>query len=196
MTAEREVPLVNLANILTVSRLALVPIFLLFLFQNDGHEPWWRFAAWVVFAIAAITDRYDGHIARKRGLVTNFGKIADPIADKALTGAALVGLSVLGDLPWWVTLVILVREIGITLIRLALLSYQVIPASNGGKLKTFVQICAIGLYVLPWPPWLEWVRIALMAAALILTVGTGIDYVVRAIKIVANGKQSSPAKPV
>lgn len=189
MIPERPVPLVNLPNILTVSRILLVPLFLVFLFEGDGHDTWWRIASWAVFATAAITDRYDGHIARKRGLITNFGKIADPIADKALTGSALVGLSILGDLPWWVTIVILAREIGITLLRLALLRYEVIPASAGGKLKTFIQVCAIGLYVLPFPESMEWFRIAWMAAALLLTVVTGLDYVLKSIKIVAAGRQ-------
>ncbi|AZI57947.1 CDP-diacylglycerol--glycerol-3-phosphate 3-phosphatidyltransferase [Nakamurella antarctica] len=194
MIPDRPVPLVNLPNILTVSRILLVPIGLIFLFQGDGHEPWWRVAAWTIFAIAAITDRYDGHIARKRGLITNFGKIADPIADKALTGAALVSLSILGDIYWWVTIVILSREIGITLLRLALLRYEVIAASAGGKLKTFVQICAIGLYVLPFPGFLEWFRFGFMALALLLTVGTGLDYIVKAVKIVASGRKRATNK--
>lgn len=194
MTPEKTVPLVNLPNILTVSRLFLVPLFLLFLFQDSGHDAGWRWLAFGVFAVAAITDRYDGHIARKRGLVTNFGKVADPIADKALTGSALIALSLLNDLPWWVTVVILVREFGITLLRLALLRYEVIPASAGGKLKTIVQIFAIGFYLMPLPDFLSWFRIAWMAAAVLLTVITGVDYIVKAIRIVANGRTST-AKP-
>jgi CDP-diacylglycerol--glycerol-3-phosphate 3-phosphatidyltransferase len=190
----RPVPLVNLPNALTVTRLLLVPLFLLFLFQQDGQDAGWRWLAFGVFAVAAITDRYDGHIARKHGLVTNFGKVADPIADKALIGSALIGLSILHDLAWWVTVVILVREVGITLLRLALLRYEVIPASAGGKLKTLVQVFAIGFYLMPLPDFLNWFRITWMAAATILTVVTGGDYVVRAVKIVAHGRQSS-AKP-
>ena len=143
--------LVNLPNALTVLRLILVPVFLLALFAEGGHDTTWRWIAWAIFAIAAITDRFDGHIARKRGQVTDFGKIADPIADKALTGSALIGLSMLGDLAWWVTLVILIREVGVTLLRFAVLRYGVISASPGGKAKTFVQIIAIGLYILPLP---------------------------------------------
>jgi len=189
------VPLVNLPNILTVTRLLLVPLFLLFLFQGDGSDAGWRWLAFGVFAVAAITDRYDGHIARKRGLVTNFGKVADPIADKALTGSALVALSLLNELPWWVTVVILVREFGITLLRLAMLRYEVMPASSGGKLKTLVQVFAIGFYLMPLPDFLNWFRIGWMGAAVLLTVLTGVDYVVKAIKIVAGGRQST-AKPV
>ncbi len=197
MIQSRPAPVVNLPNALTLARLLLVPLFLLFLFSGGGHDTGWRLLATGVFAVAAITDRYDGRIARKRGLVTNVGKVADPIADKALTGGALIGLSILGDLPWWVTVTILVREVGITLLRLALLRYQVIPASSGGKLKTLVQIFAIGLYLLPLPDALEWVRIAVMAAAVVLTVATGIDYIVKSVRIVVGARQpaGSPANP-
>ena len=104
----------NVANALTILRLVLVPVFLVLLFHDDGHDDAWRVLAFLAFAVASVTDRIDGEIARKRGLVTDFGKIADPIADKALIGAALIGLSLLGDLPWWVTVVVLVREIGVT----------------------------------------------------------------------------------
>jgi CDP-diacylglycerol---glycerol-3-phosphate 3-phosphatidyltransferase len=172
----------NIANVLTGVRLVLVPVFLILLFVGDGHETFWRIAAFVVFAIAVITDRFDGALARSYGMVTEFGKLADPIADKALIGAALIGLSMLGDLPWWVTVVIMVREIGITVLRFAVLRRGVIPASRGGKLKTLVQAVAIGLFVLPLSgPWMTgaW---AVMWAAVLLTVVTGVDYVVSAIR--------------
>ncbi len=183
------VSLVNLPNALTVLRLILVPVFLLALFAEGGHDPTWRWIACAVFALAAITDRYDGHIARKRGQVTDFGKIADPIADKALTGSALIGLSMLGDLAWWITLVILVREIGITLLRLAVIRYGVIAASPGGKAKTLVQIIAIGLYILPLPEPLQWFAAGTMGLALILTVATGVDYCVRAAVLYSNARR-------
>ncbi|MGE2718617.1 CDP-diacylglycerol--glycerol-3-phosphate 3-phosphatidyltransferase [Mycolicibacterium celeriflavum] len=172
----------NIANVLTGVRMALVPVFLVFLFVGDGHETFWRIAAFVVFTVAVITDRFDGALARSYGMVTEFGTLADPIADKALIGAALIGLSMLGDLPWWITVVILIREIGITALRFAVLRHGVIPASRGGKLKTLVQGVAIGLFVLPLSgAWLAsaWV---IMWAAVILTVLTGIDYVVSAIR--------------
>ena len=175
----------NLANILTGVRMALVPVFLVVLFVGDGHETFWRIMAFAVFTVAVITDRFDGALARSYGMVTEFGTLADPIADKALIGSALVGLSMLGDLPWWVTGVILAREIGVTVLRFAVLRHGVIPASRGGKLKTLVQGVAIGLFVLPlsaWPdPWLTtaWV---IMWAAIVLTVLTGVDYVVSAIR--------------
>jgi CDP-diacylglycerol--glycerol-3-phosphate 3-phosphatidyltransferase len=172
----------NVANVLTGVRMALVPVFLLALFAGDGHETRWRVIAFVIFAAAVITDRVDGALARSFDLVTEFGKLADPIADKALIGAALIGLSLLGDLPWWVTIVILVREIGVTILRFAVLRRGVIPASRGGKLKTLVQALAIGLFVLPLSgAWLTgaWV---LMWAAVVLTVVTGLDYVVSALR--------------
>jgi CDP-diacylglycerol--glycerol-3-phosphate 3-phosphatidyltransferase len=169
--------LVNLANVLTGLRLVLVPIFLLALFAGDGHQTKSRIAAFVIFAVAVITDRLDGTLARKYGMVTAFGTLADPIVDKALIGAALIGLSVLGDLPWWITVLILFREIGITALRFVVLHRGVIPASRGGKLKTLVQSVAIGLFVLPLTgPWLvaSWV---VMAVAIVLTVITGVYYV-------------------
>ncbi|MFI6601164.1 CDP-diacylglycerol--glycerol-3-phosphate 3-phosphatidyltransferase [Nonomuraea sp. NPDC050536] len=168
----------NIANGLTVARLALVPFFVVcMLIPGTG----WRLAALGVFAVASITDHLDGELARRYGLITDFGKIADPIADKALTGAALVCLSILNELPWWVTIVILGREVGITLLRLMLLRRAVIPASYGGKVKTVLQIAAIVLYLLPGvPDVLKWV---VMGAALVVTVATGADYVIRAIQL-------------
>lgn len=177
------VPVVNIANVLTVLRIALVPVFLLVLFVDDGQDTVWRIAATVVFAVAAITDRVDGQLARKYGLVTDFGKMADPIADKALIGAALVGLSVLGDLPWWVTAVIAVREIGITLVRFAVIRHGVIPAGRGGKLKTLVQSFAIGLYLFPLPDQVQFAAVSLMGLAVVLTVYTGVDYIVQAVRL-------------
>lgn len=177
--------MVNVPNLLTGLRLVLVPVFLVFLFAGDGHETASRIAAFVVFAVAVITDRIDGSLARSYGVVSEFGKLADPIADKALMGAALIGLSMLGDLPWWVTIVILVREIGVTLLRFAVIKRGVIPASRGGKLKTLVQAIAIGLFILPlhnWPPIWQTIAWAVMWVAIALTVVTGIDYVVSALR--------------
>ena len=126
-----------------------MPVFGWALFQDHGTDTTWRIVAFVVFAVASATDRLDGDLARRRGLVTDVGKMADPIADKALTGTALVGLSALDLLPWWVTVVILARELGITLLRFWVIRHGVIPASRGGKYKTFLQTVAIGLYLLP-----------------------------------------------
>ncbi|MGH3872304.1 MAG: CDP-diacylglycerol--glycerol-3-phosphate 3-phosphatidyltransferase [Pseudonocardiaceae bacterium] len=185
-----DVPLWNLANLLTMSRLALVPAFLLALFTADGTDPWWRVTAAIVFAVASITDRLDGDLARRRGLVTDFGAIADPIADKALIGAALVGMSLLGELDWWITILIGVRELGVTVLRLWVLRYGVIPASRGGKIKALAQVVAIGLYVLPLPPSAYLVRWVVMGIALVFTVVTGIDYVMRALRLRATGRRA------
>jgi CDP-diacylglycerol--glycerol-3-phosphate 3-phosphatidyltransferase len=173
----------NIANALTVLRLVLVPVFLIQLLHDDGENNAWRVAAFVTFAIASVTDRIDGELARKRGLVTDFGQIADPIADKALIGAALVGLSLLDELWWWVTVLILVREIGVTLLRFFVIRHGVMPASRGGKLKTLLQGLAIGMFVLPLPSGLHWVAVGLMVAAVVLTVITGVDYVARAMRL-------------
>lgn len=175
------VPVVNIANALTVFRIVLIPVFVAALFVGGGHDTAWRIAAAVIFAVAAITDRFDGKIARERGLVTDFGKLADPIADKALIGAALIGLSVLGDLPWWVTVVILARELGVTALRFWVLRHGVIPASRGGKLKTLLQAIAIGLYLLPLAGLWHVAAAVVMGLAVVVTIVTGFDYVWQAV---------------
>ncbi|HST48424.1 CDP-diacylglycerol--glycerol-3-phosphate 3-phosphatidyltransferase [Jatrophihabitans sp.] len=173
----------NIANALTMLRLALVPFFALALLADDGHSTAGRVTACVLFGVASLTDRIDGELARKRSLITEFGKLADPIADKALTGTALVGLSVLGDLPWWVTLVVLVREVGVTMLRFWVIRHGVMAASRGGKLKTLVQAVAIGLLLLPLTGALHTAAVAVMAVAVLLTVVTGLDYVARAVRL-------------
>ena len=175
--------LVNIANLLTTVRLVLVPVFLFALFAGDGHETVWRIASFVVFAVAVVTDRFDGALARSYGIETEFGKLADPIADKALVGAALIGLSILGELPWWITVVMLGREAGVTMLRFWVIRHGVIPASRGGKVKTMLQTVAIGLYLLPLSGWLHVVAEIVMLAAVALALITGIDYVGRALKL-------------
>ncbi|WP_422615817.1 CDP-diacylglycerol--glycerol-3-phosphate 3-phosphatidyltransferase [Nocardia jejuensis] len=177
------VPLMNIANILTLLRIAIVPLFLMALFAAGGHETNWRWVAAALFGIAAITDRIDGQLARKYGLVTDFGKLADPIADKALIGAALIGLSMLGDLPWWMTIVIVARELGVTLLRLIVVRRGVIAAGRGGKLKTLVQSVAIAALLLPVSGGFETAGMALMYVAVALTVITGLDYVAQAVRV-------------
>jgi len=175
--------LLNIANALTVTRLALVPVFAVALFQHDGKYTSWRLVACAIFAVASLTDRIDGDLARRRNLVTEFGKLADPLADKALIGTALVGLSVLDLLPWWVTLLVLGREVGVTLLRFWVIRRGVIPASRGGEIKTFVQAVAIGLYVLPLPHSVNALPAFVMAVAVVLTVATGVDYVFRVVTL-------------
>ncbi|MGA5519421.1 CDP-diacylglycerol--glycerol-3-phosphate 3-phosphatidyltransferase [Streptomyces pseudogriseolus] len=177
----------NIANLLTMLRLLLVPAFVMLMLADGGYDPAWRSLAWAAFAVAMITDLFDGHLARTYNLVTDFGKIADPIADKAIMGAALICLSALGDLPWWVTGVILGRELGITLLRFLVIRYGVIPASRGGKLKTLTQGVAVGMYVLALTGWLATLRWWVMAAAVVLTVVTGLDYVKQAIVLRRQG---------
>jgi len=181
--------LVNLANGLTMLRFALVPVFVLFLLAGGTAS---RIAAFVVFGVASATDLLDGQLARRGGMITDFGKIADPIADKALTGSALITLSALGDLPWWVTAVIGVREVGVTVLRFWVIRHGVIAASRGGKIKTVLQILAIELYILPIHASL--LRSAAMAAAVAVTVVTGADYVVRALRLrrAAGGHRGQP----
>jgi CDP-diacylglycerol--glycerol-3-phosphate 3-phosphatidyltransferase len=182
-TPPQSVRLVNVPNALTGLRLLVVPVFAVLLLAGDGMDDARRGWATLFFALAIITDRYDGMIARRTNQVTEFGKLADPIADKALTGTALIGLSVLGLLPWWVTVVILVREVGVTLLRFWVIRHGVIAASRGGKLKTVLQALAIGLYILPLTGLLASARWWVMAAAVVLTVVTGIDYVYRALTL-------------
>jgi len=174
----------NLANIITVVRILLAPLFVVLLVLDGGADGPLRIAAALLFVVAIATDGVDGMLARRRNLVTNLGILLDPIADKLLTGAALVMLAVLAELPWWVVIVILVREWGITLFRFLMLRDRVIPASRGGKLKTVVQAVAISVALLPlWNLFGEWVHVVntvLMSAAVVLTVVTGIDYLVRA----------------
>ncbi|MFC9849021.1 CDP-diacylglycerol--glycerol-3-phosphate 3-phosphatidyltransferase [Streptomyces sp. NPDC060223] len=185
--AVNQASLWNIANLLTMLRLVLVPGFVALMLADGGYDPAMRAWAWAAFAVAMITDIFDGHLARTYDLVTDFGKIADPIADKAIMGAALICLSYLGDLPWWVTGVILGRELGITLLRFVVIRYGVIPASRGGKMKTLVQGTAVGMYVLALTGPLATLRFWVMAVAVVLTVVTGLDYVRQAIVLRRSG---------
>ena len=187
----RPVSLWNIANILTMVRLLLVPAFVALMLASGGHDPAWRSFAWAAFTIAMITDLFDGELARRYNLVTDFGKIADPIADKAIMGAALVCLSALSDLPWWVTGVILARELGITLMRFWVIKLGVIPASRGGKLKTLAQGIAVGMYVLALTGPLATLRWWVMAVAVVLTVVTGLDYVRQAVVLRRAGRAAA-----
>ena len=188
----------NLPNLLTVVRILLVPVFLVLLVGQGGVDPAWRVGAFVVFIVAMFTDWIDGTLARRWNMITDFGKIADPIADKALMAAALIGLWVVGTLPLWVPVIILVREFGITVLRFVIIRWVVLPASKGGKLKTVLQTLAIGLMllgtpVLVWVPalFVAWTVVAwiAMSAAIVVTLVTGIDYCVKSYRLVreANG---------
>lgn len=180
----------NVANALTVLRLPLVALLGWLLLRDGGADQASRIGAFLVFSVAMVTDRIDGELARRRGIVTDFGRIADPIADKALTGMAFVGLSILGELPWWVTVVVLVRELGVTALRFAMLQRAVMPAGRGGKVKTGLQALALGLYLLPLPAAWQPVEVAAMALAVAVTVATGIDYVVQARRLSRTGEHA------
>ncbi|MFF3852647.1 CDP-diacylglycerol--glycerol-3-phosphate 3-phosphatidyltransferase [Micromonospora sp. NPDC002575] len=177
------VPVLNAANGLTLLRLVLVPVFAASVVASGTTHAGWRIAACLIFAVASVTDLVDGWIARRFGLVTSVGKVADPIADKALTGAALLLLSWYDLLPWWVTGVILARELGITALRFWVIRHGVIAASRGGKIKTALQILAITWYLWPMPAGLAAVGPWLMAAAVGVTVVTGFDYVAQALRL-------------
>ena len=170
----------NIANIITVVRILMAPVFVWLMFLDGGELGVWRWVAAILFIVAIVTDSVDGFLARSRNLVTDFGKLVDPIADKILVGAALVTLSILGELWWWVTIVILAREFGITIFRFLMLRDHVIPAGSLGKLKTVVQSVAVSLALLPlWTvfgEWVLWVNWTLMGAALVLTVVSGVQY--------------------
>ena len=191
----RTVPLVNVANGLTLVRLVLVPVFLVALFTAGGHDPSWRWAAFGLFALASLTDTFDGDLARRWDLVTDFGTIADPIADKALIGAALVGLSLLHDLPWWITVTIAVREVAVTALRFWVLRHGVIPASRGGKIKTVLQTFALGFAIMPLPTVLAPALAVLVLAAVVVTVVTGADYLLRALRLRARAAASLSGGP-
>jgi CDP-diacylglycerol--glycerol-3-phosphate 3-phosphatidyltransferase len=191
----------NIANIVTVIRILLVPVFIWLLFLDNDANGVWRYIATALFVLAIATDGVDGHLARGRNLITNVGIILDPIADKLLIGGALVSLSILGDLWWWVTIVILVRELGVTVFRFAVIRKRIIPASKGGKLKTVFQSIAISVFLAPlqalfhaWPVavtvinWFDW---TVMAIALVLTIYSGLDYLWQAWKVRAT--EETPA---
>ena len=178
--APAQVPLLNLPNALTMARLVAVPVFAALLVGSATFGDSWLVAAWAVFTAACLTDVVDGRLARSRGQCTDFGAFADPVADKALVGTALLGLSWLGVMPWWVTAVIIGREVAVTALRTAVLRHGVIPASRGGKLKALSQNCAVALYLLPLSGAVATLRVPVLAIAVVATVATGVDYAVGA----------------
>jgi CDP-diacylglycerol--glycerol-3-phosphate 3-phosphatidyltransferase len=175
--------MLNLPNALTIIRILLIPLCFAALMYDSGDDPQWRIIAWWGFFIVGMTDILDGKLARARRQITELGKFLDPVADKLLVGSALIGLSLLGDLPWWITAVILGRELAVTLLRLFVvrLGGRIIPASRGGKLKTFTQGFATGFYVLPLIPALHTVRDIFMYLAIAITLYTGGEYFVKAL---------------
>lgn len=182
VTTPRKVSAWNIANMLTMLRIVLVPFFGWALLHADGTSTTARWVAFGLFALASITDRIDGDIARKYGLETDFGKLMDPIADKALMGMAFIGLSLISLIPWWITVVILARELAVTLLRFVVIRRGVIAASRGGKIKTTLQMLAAGLFILPLPHPVHLVAWVILIGAVIVTVVTGVEYFFSALK--------------
>jgi CDP-diacylglycerol--glycerol-3-phosphate 3-phosphatidyltransferase len=167
---------INLPNALTIFRILSLPFCAYALFKNGGDDDSWRIIAFTLFFIVGLSDILDGKIARSRNQITEFGKLLDPIADKAMLATASIGASVLGMLSWWVTAIFLIREVAVTILRFAVIKNGVIPASKGAKLKTFFQSFGVGFYILPLPSYLNIPRDLFMAVAIYLTISTGVDY--------------------
>lgn len=185
----------QLPNTITIVRIFMAPIFLWMLLADAGADGALRWAAAAVFIVAIATDGIDGYLARRYEIVTDLGKLLDPIADKVLTGFAFIGLSILGELPWWVTIIVLIREVGITVYRFIVVSDHVLAAAWMGKLKTVAQAVALSLALLPlWTlvgEWVFWVNGVTMTIAVALTIASGIDYIVSEIR--ASGRNGSDA---
>jgi CDP-diacylglycerol--glycerol-3-phosphate 3-phosphatidyltransferase len=172
----------NLPNFLTVARILALPFCAWALFKNGGNDPDWQIIAWLMFFVVGMTDVLDGRIARRRNQISAFGTLLDPIADKAFIATALIGLSILEKMPWWVTIVILAREVGITILRFAVIKRGVIAASRGGKIKSLIQNFSVGFYILPLPEYLYLPRDILLGVAILLTITSGYQYLRDVIK--------------
>ena len=172
----------NLPNTLTIFRILALPFCAYALFKNGGEDDSWRIIAFTLFFIVGLSDILDGKIARSRNQITEFGKLLDPIADKAMLATASISASLLGMLSWWVTAIFLIREIAVTILRFAVIKKGVIPASKGAKVKTFFQSFGVGFYILPLPSYLNLPRDIFMAVAIYLTISTGVTYFRKALK--------------
>ena len=172
----------NLPNALTIFRILALPFCAYALFKNGGDDDSWRIIAFTLFFTVGLSDILDGKIARSRNQITEFGKLLDPIADKAMLATASIGASLLGMLSWWVTAIFLIREVAVTILRFAVIKKGVIPASKGAKLKTFFQNFSVGFYILPLPSYLYLPRDLFTAVAIYLTITTGVTYFRKALK--------------
>ena len=173
---------INLPNALTIFRILALPFCAYALFKNGGDDDSWRIIAFTLFFIVCLSYILDGKIARSRNQITEFGKLLDPIADKAMLATASIGASILGMLSWWVTAIFLIREVAVTILRFAVIKKGVIPASKGAKVKTFFQSFGVGFYILPLPSYLNLPRDIFMAVAIYLTISTGVTYFRKALK--------------
>lgn len=163
-------------NTLTVTRILLIPIGVYTLFYDGGENSSYQLISYAIFFTLGMTDIVDGRWARHSNKITPLGTFLDPVADKALIGAAMISLSILDRFPWWITILILTREIGITLFRLLVIKNGVIPASKGGKIKTLMQNFGVGFFILPLPAWLDWFKYGFISVAIILTITSAYDY--------------------
>jgi len=174
-------------NSLTVTRILLIPVGVYVLFLDGGDNARYQVIAWTIFFLLGLTDIIDGKWARQSNRITALGTFLDPVADKALIGSAMISLSILNRFPWWITILILTREIGITIFRLVVIRDGVIPASKGGKLKTFLQGFGVGFFMLPLPDSLDWFKFAFISVAIIVTITSAYDYVSTWRKNLARG---------
>lgn len=163
-------------NTLTVTRILLIPFGVYTLFYDGGDNSTYQLISYAIFFTLGMTDIVDGRWARHSNKITPLGTFLDPVADKALIGAAMISLSILDRFPWWITILILTREIGITFFRLLVIKNGVIPASKGGKIKTLMQNFGVGFFILPLPAWLDWFKHGFISVAIILTITSAYDY--------------------
>jgi CDP-diacylglycerol--glycerol-3-phosphate 3-phosphatidyltransferase len=163
-------------NTLTVTRILLIPIGVYTLFFDGGDNSTFQIISYLIFFTLGMTDIVDGRWARHSNRITPLGTFLDPVADKALIGSAMISLSILDRFPWWITILILTREIGITLFRLLVIKNGVIPASKGGKIKTLMQNFGVGFFILPLPQSLDWFKYGFMSVAIVLTITSAYDY--------------------
>ncbi|RZI86865.1 MAG: CDP-diacylglycerol--glycerol-3-phosphate 3-phosphatidyltransferase [Microbacterium sp.] len=191
----------NVPNALTTLRIVMFPFFGYALLHDGGENLDWRWIAYGLFVVAMVTDKIDGDLARKHNLITNFGKIADPIADKAITGMAFVGLSIIYPVMWWITVPVLLREWGVTIARLSIAKQVVMPANQSGKVKTMAQALALGGLIAPFHDlsggWdlpgdvVWWAAVALMVVAVVLTMTSGYEF---ARDVVRHRRTAAPAE--
>ena len=160
-------------NAITIARIFITPIGVYLITFNDAPHRLW---AYLILLLVAVSDVYDGRLARARNQVTELGKLLDPIADKFLIGATSIALSLLDLMPWWITILLLIRELGITVFRFVVIKDGVIPANRGGKLKTLLQNLGIGWYLLPLPDSFGDAKLLWMVITLALTYVTGWRY--------------------
>lgn len=161
-------------NVLSIGRIALIPVVVVLLGSDDADTRW---AAFVVFAIGALSDLVDGYLARRHAMTTPVGAWLDPLSDKLFVIVPAAVLTINGEFPWWATAVIVLREVAVSLLRWRLDQRGVsMPASRAGKAKTFSQLSAVGLTIAPLPASYDPLVLGVVVTAVVLTVLSGIEY--------------------